>query len=223
MFGIWHMCRKKFEMQKAKIEEDFIEKARLVQVELEKEREKAKSEKEKYETEKAKLEHERKKLEQLQLEIQEREERISTPVNVAKTSTDSDKDLSRSEVPTISHVSHRSSSSSVVDASSDIVISTAATNVAGVVNHVHPGSELHETLHGQAMAVMNTELLETEKQLVFEQGRLNSMQEELNGKLSANHSAIDSQLMYLLNERKRVNEQQLLLEKAKFSAENKER
>ena len=128
-------------------------------MELEKEREKAKSEKEKYETEKAKLEHERKKLEQLQLEIQEREERISTPVNVAKTSTDSDKDLSRSEVPTISHVSHRSSSSSVVDASSDIVISTAATNVAGVVNHVHPGSELHETLHGQATAVMNTELL----------------------------------------------------------------
>ena len=208
-------------MQKTKIEEDFTEKARLVQMELEKEREKAKSEKEKYETEKAKLEHERRKLEQLQLEIQEREERISTPVNVAKTS---DKDLNSTEVATTNHISQHSSSSVVnpSNASFDIVTGTAATNVAGVVNHVHPGSELHETLHGQATAVTNPQLLE--KQLVFEQERLDSMQQELSEKISDNHTTVDSsQVMYLLNERKKVDEQHILLEKAKFSAESKER
>ena len=214
-------------MQKAKIEEDFTEKARLVQMELEKEREKAKSEKEKYETEKAKLEHERKKLEQLQLEIQEREERISTPITVTKTSTDSDKDLNSSEVAAANHISQHSSSSSLVDPSNtsfDLVTGTADTNVAGFVNHVHPGSELHETLHGQATAMTNTQLLETEKQLVFEQERLDAMQQELSEKMSNNHTKVDSsQLMYLLNERKKVDEQQILLEKAKFSAENKER
>jgi len=214
-------------MQKAKIEEDFTEKARLVHLELEKEREKAKSEKEKYETEKAKLEHERKKLEQLQLEIQEREERISTPVTVIKTFTNSDQDLNSSEPSSANHTSQHSSSSSLVDprnTSPDLVIGTAATNIAGIVNHISPGSELHETLHGQATAVTNTQLLETEKQLVFELEKLNSMQQELSEKISANHSTVDSsQLMYLLNERKRVDEQQILLEKAKFSAENKER
>lgn len=232
-------------MQKSKIEEDFAEKARLVQLELEREREKAKSEKEKYETEKAKLEHERKRLEQLQIEIWEREERNTTPVNINKSSSNpdislcddkstnvdgalsankSDQDLKETAI--VHHheeVSNDGTASRTVS-ESDHMLDSTATTVLGVGNDEH-SSEFHENIHGlqQTATLTDAELLEREKQLLLQQERLDALQ---NGKLSANHTTLDSntpEILQFLTEKEKIEQQRLLLEKAKFLAESKAR
>ena len=233
-------CRKKFEMQKLKIEQDFAEKAKLVQLELEREREKAKSEKEKYENEKAKLEHERKKLEQLKMEIQEREERNATVLNVTSNSNNSlnndksvntdksDKDVNSTFTithPTVSSVHPTASSISIT--SKPMKTSHSAT-VLGVSSNEQVSLELHESIHSleQTPALTNTELLEREKQLLLQQEKLDAMQAQLNGKLSGNDKAQDSntsEILQFVTEKEKFEQQRILLERAKFSAESKER
>jgi len=228
-------------MQKLKIEQDFAEKAKLVQLELEREREKAKSEKEKYETEKAKLEHERKKLEQLQMEIWEREERNSTPINISKHSSISNNSLNASntdkslntdrDLNETSAVVHQSMStaSEPITVSHDLVTDNMAATVLGASNSEQYGLKLHENIHGlqQAPTLTNSELLEREKQLLLQQEKLDAMQAQLNGKMSGNHMALDSnastEIRQFLTEKDKIEQQRLLLEKAKFSAESKER
>ena len=242
--------RKKFEMQKLKIEQDFAEKAKLVQVELEREREKAKSEKEKYENEKAKLEHERKKLEQLKMEIQEREERNATALIVNKPLTDDsdnslnidksvntpDKDVNNTSTithPTVSTEVHSSASSvsttsTSVNASHGLVTNNMAATVLTVSSNEQVGLELHESIHSleQTPAITNTELLEREKQLLLQKEKLDAMQAQLNGKLSGSDKARDgstSEILQFVTEKEKLEQQRILLERAKFSAESKER
>ena len=238
-------------MQKLKIEQDFAEKANLVQQELEREREKAKSEKEKYENEKAKLEHERKKLEQLQMEIQEREERNATAVSANKHNSNSDisinndksvntdksdKDLNNTS--TITHptvctnvhppTSNTVSTTSEPNASQSLVTDNMAAAVLGVSSNEQVSSELHESIHSleQAPALTNTESLEREKQLLLQQEKLDAMQAQLNGKLSGSNMAQDgstSEILQFVTEKEKIEQQRILLERAKFSAESKER
>lgn len=237
-------------MQKLKIEQDFAEKARLVQLELEKEREKAKSEKEKFETEKdkietekakietekAKLEHERKKLEQLRIEIREREERNATPVNIINSNSDDSNDKSlNSDKPLCTDKDLNNTSSSSVStaskpatASHDPVANSASSTVLSVSKNELASSELHESIHSSqdTPSLTNSELLEREKQLLLQQERLDAMQAQLNGKLSSNHLILDSntsEVLQFVSEREKNEQQKLLLEKAKFSAESKER
>lgn len=216
-------------MQKLKIEEDFAEKAKLVQLELEKEREKAKSEKEKYETEKAKLEHERKKLEQLQMEIWEREERNVTPVN-NKHPSNSDISLSSDIGVNNKSLNVKSSSKNLSATTTDSVISSSATHNATAtllsINTSEQASlELHESIHSlqQPPTPTSSELLKREKQLVLQEERLKAMQAQLNGKSSGNRTGSTSEVLQFLTEKEKVEEQKVLLEKAKFSAESKER
>ena len=237
------ICRKKFEMQKLKIEQDFAEKAKLVQLELEREREKAKSEKEKYENEKAKLEHERKKLEQLKMEIREREERNATALNVNKLtdncliidkSVNPDKDVNNTSTithPTVSTNVHPSASSvnitsTPVNASHGLVTNNMAATVLGVSGNEQVSLELHESIHSleQTPAITNTELLERERQLLLQKEKLDAMQAQLNGKLSGNNKAQDtSEILQFVTEKEKLEQQRILLERAKFSAESKER
>lgn len=230
-------------MQKLKIEQDFAEKAKLVQLELEREREKAKFEKEKYENEKAKLEHERKKLEQLKMEIREREERNATALNVNKLTDNSlnidkslntDKDVNNTSTtthPTVStnvHPSANSASitSAPVNASPGLVTNNMAGTVLGVSSNEQVSLELHESIHSleQTPAVTNTELLEREKQLLLQKEKLDAMQAQLNGKLSGNDKAQDtSEILQFVTEKEKLEQQRIMLERAKFSAESKER
>ena len=245
-------CRKKFEMQKLKIEQDFAEKAKLVQLELEREREKAKSEKEKYENEKAKLEHERKKLEQLKLEIREREERNANAVSVNKLTSNSDNSLNndksvntnKSDIdlnntstnthPLVSTTNLHSAASSVsitsqpVNASHGLVTNNMAATVWGVSSNEQVGLELHESIHSleQTPALTDTELLEREKQLLLQREKLDAMQAQLNGKSSGIDKAQDSstsEILQFVTEKEKLEQQRILLERAKFSAESKER
>ena len=213
-------CRKKFEMQKLKIEEDFAEKALLVQIELEEEREKAKSEKEKYENEKAKLEQERKKLEQLQIEIQERGERITTPVNLNKHSSNSDISLNNDKSINIGR------SNSKKDLNSGLVTDKMATTVLSVSgNSEQASSGLHESIHGsqQTSTLTSAEMVEREKQLLLQKEKLEAMQAQLNGKLSGNLDGDNSEILQFVAEKEKIEQQRILLERAKFSAESKER
>lgn len=205
-------------MQKLKIEEDFAEKALLVQLELEKERERAEAEKKKYENEKAKLEQERKKLEQLQMEIQERGEQTVTPANVNKHSSNFNKSLNNDK-------SHNSPSSS----NNGLVRDKMATTVLSVSSNSEQASAgLHESIHGsqQTSTLTSAELVEREKQLLLRQEKLDAMQAQLNGKLSGNHMALDSdnsEILQFVAEKEKIEQQRILLERAKFSAESKER
>ena len=235
-------------MQKLKIEQDFTEKAKLVQLELEREREKAKSEKEKYENEKAKLEHERKKLKQLQMEIWEREERNATALSTAKTTSNagnssnddesvnidkSNETLHNTSIiidPLISTDIHPAvnTTSKLVNTSRSLATDNMAATVIGVTNNEQISSELHESIHSSepTPALTNTELLEREKQLLLQKEKLDAMQAQLNGKLSGSvvaHDSNTSDMLQFVTEKERLEQQRILLERAKFSSESKER
>ena len=211
-------------MQKLKIEEDFAEKALLVQLELEKERERAQSEKQKYENEKAKLEQERKKLEQLQMEIQERGEQITTTANINKHSSNFNKSLNSGK-----SINTDKSYNSPSSKNNGLVTDKMAATVLSVSSNSEQATAgLHESIHGsqQTSTLTSAELVEREKQLLLQQEKLDAMQAQLNGKLSGNHMALDSdnsEILQFVAEKEKIEQQRILLERAKFSAESKER
>ena len=232
-------------MQKLKIEQDFAEKAKLVQLELEREREKAKSEKEKYENEKAKLEYERKKLEQLQMEIWEREERNAAVLSATNTISSSSnnnesvntekshKPLHNTSIvtdPLVSADIHAAvnTTSKLVNTTHSLATENMAVTVLEVANNEQVSSEFHESIHSSepTPAPTNTELLERERQLLLQKEKLDAMQAQLNGKLSGSvvaHDSNTSDILKFVTEREKLEQQRTLLERAKFSSESKER
>lgn len=232
-------------MQKAKIEEEFSEKALLVQMELEQEREKAKSEKEKYENEKVKLEHERKKLKKLQMEIWGREGQNANPIDANKHSSNpnyplnskklknTDKSLNANDPLSSNKDSNDSPSGSpdipsnpISTSSQGLVTGNMSTTVLNVSSKEQAASsEMHESIHSlqQAPVLTNTELVEREKQLLLRQEKLDAMQAQLNGKLSGNQDTNASDVLQFISEKDNIEQQRILLERAKFSADSKER
>ena len=214
-------------MQKLKIEEDFAEKTLLIQLKLEEDRERAESAKQKYENENAKLEQEHKKLEQLQMEIQERGEQIAAPANINKHSSNFSKPLNNDK--STSANKPYNSSSSKKDFNNGFVTDKMTATVLSVSSNSEQATVgLHESISSlqQTSTLTSTELVEREKQLLLRQEKLDAMQVQLSGKLSGNHIALDSdnsEILRFVAEKEKIEQQRILMERAKFSAESKER
>ena len=87
---------------------------------------------------------------------------------------------------------------------------------------------LHEGILGSqhASTLTSAKLVEQEKQLLLQQEKLDAVQAQLKGKLSGNQMALDSdnsEILQFIAEKEKIEQQRILLERAKLSEESKER